>query len=259
VKNLKINGSLLNLSALSENKIELLKCKFNKFGYVKLHYLFSDIFFKSLKKEVNELRESSTNRNFLMPDYNTPRVLSVLGAKKINQKSTLLPKLYCNKALQKCISKIAGKPIYSISHTEESMVINFIEKNGGTHGWHLDDPKYALVIIIEAPDSSSGGYLEIIPHYKKLAKNRKLDPVIDAKQLVTIANDEGLIRKISHLSGECYLLNAADCLHRVAPVTKDTYRTVINFAFDSNKNVDYGDTANALYADALDMDIHENV
>ena len=235
---------------LIENDFLLLRAKFKEFGYVKLHSLFDEVLFTQIVNDVEHISHKRTHRDFVMPGYETPRLLSVLGGSRIKQYSTLLPSLYSNETLIKIISQIVEGKVFTIEHPEECMVINFLEKSGGTHGWHLDDPKYALVMIIKGSDVDDGGYLELIPNYAGFAKEKGLDPVKDANQLVNIANDEGKIRKITHKTGECYLLNASDCLHRVAPVKNDTNRTVINFAFDNRANVDYGDTADFLYKDS---------
>ncbi len=243
IKNLPIISNLFT----EDTTLLDLKEKFDALGYVKLYSLFTDNFLQNLEQEVQSLSKKSIEKNFVMPGYSTPRKLSILGGKFIQAYSPLLTNLYKNEQLKRVISKIIGKQIYSIDHQEECMVINFIEKKGGTHGWHLDDPQYALVMIIQSPESSEGGYLEIIPHWKQYAESKNLDPIKDTNQLVSLANNDGLIRKINHNAGECYLLNAGDCLHRVAPVNCNTFRTVVNFAFDYRQSITFNGTADLLY------------
>ncbi len=241
------NNEFINNYFFDENNLLILKEKFKEFGYVKLHNLFDEKFLLKIKSEVNFLSKNKCQRDFIMPNYNTPRTISILGGGFISENSPLLLDLYKSKSLKDLISNIVGDNIFNIDHPEECIVINFLEKKGDTHGWHLDDPRYALVMIIEAPKNSDSGYLEIIEKYNEYSQKKGIDPIKGTSQLVKMANDEGLIRKITHMTGECYLLNAADCLHRVAPVDNDTHRTVINYAFDNKQNIKYGNTANILY------------
>ena len=45
-----------------------------------------------------------------------------------------------------------GAAVYSVNHKYEFMVSNMLSASGNTHGWHLDDPRLALVIFLSVPE-----------------------------------------------------------------------------------------------------------
>ena len=54
------------------------------------------------------------------------------------------------------IARVAGEPVYPCNHLEELIVCIFLLSPGSTHGWHLDDPPYALILVLE-PGVGLGG------------------------------------------------------------------------------------------------------
>lgn len=221
--------------------------EFEAQGYVKLPNFFVDDAFCLLQREAARLSRIKVEKEFMMPGYNTPRLLSVIGGKKILDNSFIFSALYLNREIKAVLSDIVGKELHSVDHEEEFMVINFLEKRAGTHGWHVDDPQFALVTILNAPPKTEGGYLETIPHWEQFCYNLGLHPVNDATKAVEIAYQNGLVRKIYHHTGDCYFLNAGDCLHRVAPISGMSHRIIMNMAFDSRQKIDFGYTADILY------------
>ena len=84
------------------------------------------------------------------------------------------------------------------------MVINILEARENTHGWHLDDPLYALVIIAEHPSYKYGGNLQYIRNWELVCKETGLDPITDLHQAIAFARGRKLIHSVSHVAGECY-------------------------------------------------------
>lgn len=222
--------------------------QFARSGYVKLpNFLTSDAL-QIFKSEMDEMEQIAIRKQFEMPGYNTPRKLSVLGGASIKSQSPLLYSLYHHYALRSCIESIVGRPIYTCNHKEEFMVANFLLNNGDTHGWHLDDPSYALIIFADAPSQGGGGEIEFISNWTDLCKRKGHKPDDNVSELVSWAKENGLVDEKSHHSGDAYLLRADLNLHRVKPLLKQgERRSAVNLAFQSTPNAIYGSTANLLY------------
>lgn len=222
--------------------------RFLRFGYVKLAGFLSGAALEVFRAEMSRLEEVSIRRRFDMPGYDTPRRLSVLGGRVIRQESPALASLYHHHAVRGCIETIVGRPIYSCRHRDEFMVANFLQAAGDTHGWHLDDPGVALVIFAESPDETEGGEAEVIANWTDLCRRRARTPEKDVTDLIAWAWDNKLVDRHRHEVGDAYLLRADLNLHRVAPLRCSTARrSVLNLAFETSRNVSYGDTASLLY------------
>ena len=246
---LSLSTSVISNKYRNQNTINELKATFKNQGYVTLPNFYNEDFFSILQGESTRMEAKRIERNFTMPGYNTPRHLSVIGGKLIFKNSLIFPMLYLNFEIRSMLSSIIGSELYSVNHEEEFMVINYLERKGGTHGWHVDDPRYALVIILQAPERSEGGYLEVIPDWKEYCASRGYDPITDTNMAVKEAYANNQVKKIFHNTGDCYLLNAGNCLHRVAPISGETRRIILNMAFDDRVALEYGYTADVLYGE----------
>lgn len=224
--------------------------QFLRNGYVRLPGFLTPAALDFLCSELQRLEAAASRRAFEMPGYNSPRNLSVLGGRSIKEQSPFLFRLYHHTALRSCVEAISGRQIFSCIHPEEFMVVNFLQASGDTHGWHLDDPPYALVIFAEAPAPGEGGEVEIIPNWTDLCrrKGRKADE--DILDLIEWANENRLIERLHHNPGDAYLLRADLNLHRVVPIEENgARRCVINLAFQTSPEIVYTNTADLLYGE----------
>ena len=226
--------------------LQELCCKFASNGYVRLTGLFEAELAGALAAEVQRLEPVARPRNFRMDGYGTPRVLAALGGATIAQSSSLLAGLYGSVELRSTLSQITGSPVYLCQHAEEFMVINYLNGPGATHGWHLDDPAYALVCVISAPPPEQGGFVEFIPDWTACCQTAAALPEVDVES--TIARSRAEVRRCVFSSGDIYLMRADRCLHRVAELTAPGARRVaLNLAFEQTPSPRYGHTATALY------------
>ncbi len=222
--------------------------KFVRSGYVKIPKYLSSSALTLLQCELVRLEKNAILRNFEMPGYQTPRNLSVVGGDLIKSQSSILYHLYHHYSLRKSIESIIGRQIHNCLHPQEFMVANFLQRSGDTHGWHLDDPAYALIIIAEAPHAGRGGEVEFIPNWIDLCRRKNCKPDKDIFKLINWADENGFIERCHHEEGDAYLLRADLNLHRVAPIKgKNERRSVLNLAFQSSKNMQYCNTADLLY------------
>lgn len=224
--------------------------QFLRNGYVKLPGFLTRAALDFLCCELQRLEANAKRRVFEMPGYHSPRTLSVLGGRAIKEQSPFLYRLYHHSALRSCVEAIAGRPIYSCIHPEEFMVANFLQSSGDTHGWHLDDPPYALVIFAEAPAPDEGGEVEIIPNWTDLCRRKGREPDKDVSDLIDWARENGLIERFHHDAGDAYLLRADLNLHRVVPIKANgARRCVLNMAFQISPETVYAGTADLLYGE----------
>jgi hypothetical protein len=222
--------------------------EFEKDGYVKLPKFLTSEAFAAISGEVRRLHCARVRKDFIMPNYNTDRKMSVISGKEVVRNSNVIAEFYSCRDLRERISWLTGADIHTVHHEDEFLVVNFLDGERDTHGWHLDDPRFALIVIIDSPLPHVGGTLEYVPKWHELAVEENFDPVYQSLRGVDIARRRGLVRSDTLESSDCYLLDAANVLHRVSPMQKEGSRKALNLAFDDRRYRIYGETATRLYA-----------
>jgi hypothetical protein len=222
--------------------------QFARSGYVKLPSFLSEDALAVFRDEMEQLELFACRKKFEMPGYQTPRKLSVAGGSQIKFNSPVLYSLYHHYALRSCVEQLTGRQIYTCTHPEEFMVANFLHNSGDTHGWHLDDPAYALIIFAESPLEGGGGEVEFISNWQDICRRKQRQPDSNIQDLILWAEENGMVDRHAHKSGDAYLLRADINLHRVCPLKRSgERRSVVNLAFQSTPRADYGRTATLLY------------
>jgi GR25 family glycosyltransferase involved in LPS biosynthesis len=224
-----------------------LRHEFLKNGYVKLPQFLSLEGLRVFKKECSRLHQFVTNRDFIMEEYDTPRKLGVIGGQTISTHSQFFNDLYVSQIIRSTIESITGTKIYDCNHIDEFMVINFLRSEGETHGWHLDDPEYALVIFIEAPTIGKGGEVELTPNWEEICAKLGVSPSLNITSTIKLCQKSGLIQSKYHCAGDAYLLRADKYMHRVTELGIGQQRVVLNLAYQLTKNRHYAATAYKLY------------
>jgi hypothetical protein len=226
-----------------------LRAHFREHHYVHLPNLMTEEAFEFVKTETARLEQFALNRNFVMDGYETPRIMKALGGEVIKSESPLAY-IYTHYEIRELIKDIVEADVHPCLHPNEFMVVNYLTFQGATHGWHLDDPSYALVILTETTKGESGGLLEYIKDWCRICAARGVSAEEMVNETVEHCRSQQIIRTHDHHAGDAYLLRADQCLHRVTELTsKHSRRVVINMAFESTPNPTYGFTANRLYAD----------
>lgn len=225
-----------------------LRDAFRENGYVKLPDFLTPAAFDVVSSEVKRLHAARVRKDFVMPDYNTDRKMSVLSGKDVVRQSDVIASLYACQELRDWIKGLIGTPIHTVQHDDEFLVVNFLDGERDTHGWHLDDPRYALIIVIESPAPHIGGRIEYVPQWKRLAHEAGFEPYLDVERGAEMCRCKGLLRSDTLHSGDCYLLDAGEVLHRVSPMLAEGSRKALNLAFDDRCYRVYGETATRLYA-----------
>ena len=228
--------------------INQLHSAFAQHRYVRIPNLLNAELIAVLRHELSALEKLKASRDFLMPGHNTPRRMSTIGGSIIRKYSSILVSLYENHHLRSFVSALSGHTVYPCTHPSEFMVANFLENLGDTHGWHLDDPALALIIVLEAPPAIAGGLLEYISGWPTYCLNAEVSKDSDPSVLVRQLRTSGRIQTVHHESGDAYLLRANECLHRVTPLRwLIQRRVVLNLAYEIAPMPQYGATATLLY------------
>ena len=231
-----------------DEMIHALARDFQSTGYVHLPGLLRTEIFGLAFLEMMELKQRAKPRHFLMPGFETERRLRTVGGQVIRSTAPGLVNLYSNSELRRLLVLLTGAEVHPCANAQEFIVANFLSEPGATHGWHLDDPPYALILFFESPSAGHGGELEFIPNWHRFCLTRSLDPCHAVERPAELGRREGLVQVRHHEVGDAYLLRADTCLHRVTPLTTPSdNRGVINMAFEAGFRVDYGKTASRLY------------
>lgn len=191
-------------------------------------------FFDELKADVDSLLAFRRRRDFLMECMdNSPRKMNVVNGHIIEQNSRIIPALYNDPAVLAFLSSVIGEEVLPLTDDIDRYVINQLQMTSDTFGAHYDDYPISFVIILESPGIEGGGYSEMVPRAHSLS------------QL-----DENPIR-LPLKAGDAYILKTDTTAHRVAPLTQDTLRTAINFAYTTASFVPprITESASLLYAD----------
>lgn len=245
---------LLNAKYGDRRELKALREKFESSGYVYLESLLNSEVFASCFREVMDLKRVAVKRSFIMPGIRTIRRLHTVGGVSIQKNAPQARALYDHSEMLNFLRQVTGGSIFKCRHKEELIVANYLLEPGATHGWHLDDPDFALIISFEAPPVNSGGQLEFIPRWRELEKERKQGQTIN--QLIAMAGSRRLIEREHHQAGDAYLLYASQILHRVSPLTRaDCRRSVINLAYQRHRTTSYGETASLLYGSEMQTDL----
>ena len=196
--------------------IEVLRETFAKDCYVKISNLFDKDLFSSLRKETFSLLERKSKRkDFIMVETNkTKRHLTTVSGTKIHLHSELIPTLYAHKKIINFLSGIADEALSLTPDLADRHAIHRMHQEGDTHGGHVDDYAFVLIICIEAPHLSQGGEVEFVPNS------------IDINDLGT---DKA--RRDTLNVGDAYFMRSNKAVHRVLPLKETTNRTVVVFTY----------------------------
>lgn len=239
-----------------------LRRDFARDDYVKLPALLNGEAMAQLKVEAALLERFARNKDFVMdvPGYETPRIMTTLGGQTMMRELPklglenvpLLGRLYTHYEVWNLLQEIIGASIYPCLHPNEFIVINYLLARGNTHGWHLDDPAYALVIFLNAPLArEDGGLIEYIRNWRAMRDDSGISPKEKIENIVEHCRAVGLVKSNHHAPGDAYLLRADQCLHQVSPLLAEgARRVVLNLGFEATPNPTYGPSATLLYSEA---------
>lgn len=200
---------------------------FETFGYLKLTNLVPTALKAAIRSEVLELLDQGNRIDITIPETgNTPRKMTTVGMRTIEEHGRLVPEIYKSEPLRAFLARITGGPLHGCPWEEEWYVIIRQEKAGDTHGWHWGDYSNTLIWLIEVPEGA-GGELQCVPH----TSWNKSDPQVEAY----LRDNEPAT--YSHRTGDIYLLKSDTTLHRTIPLNRDCTRIILNTCWASDQDL----------------------
>lgn len=85
-----------------------LRTSFRDTGYVKLPEFLTPDAFRAVSWEVTRLHSARVRKDFVMPDFNTDRKMSVLSGKDVVRQSEVIASLYACQQLRDWITSLTG-------------------------------------------------------------------------------------------------------------------------------------------------------
>ncbi len=209
---------------------------FRREKYMRFSGFFRPEGFAFLAAEVGRLSRLLFRRDLMMEgSAGTARKMSTLGGHVVAEYSTLIPLLYNDPDLLAFLSGVAGEDVLVVPDPIENVVLNVLHQPGDTHGGHIDTYAFAFNTFIEGPPEDAGGALEFVPGSLSLEDLKGPN-----------------IRRVWHQANDCYFLKTDEAPHRVAPLTRDARRTIINMAFANHATLNLASySSSALYGSEI--------
>lgn len=252
-----LNRPLLNTRYHDLWWLRELRRNFAREHYVRLPDLLTQNVFAKLHIEINRVEQFGLKKSYRSKGTDTPRIMTALGGGRLLEHSPILTMLYIHHELWTLVQEIVDGPLYPPLHDQELIGVNYLLGVGDTHGWHLDDNAFTLMIIMEAPPEDQGGEVQCIPdwayHAQVLgyAEGEPLAPYVE--QCYT----KNLVRTYYHAPGEAYLLRADKTLHSVRGLTQEgARRVVIGFAYENTPYPRTTDWVTGLYEESTTQSIN---
>lgn len=206
--------------------------KFSRDGYLKfdINEFVPVQVFDNIIIEANELlAHHSIRRDTRVQSTGySKRYMSNVTAKGIRDNGTIINTLYKSNAVRNLLGEIAGDTLADCWE-EEHFLINKLEREGDTHGWHWGDYPYTVIWILEAPAIEHGGILQCVPH----TTWNKQDPRIEHYLI------ERPIQSYYHITGQAYFLKSDTTLHRVTPMKGEVTKVILNTCWASAQYFHY--------------------
>lgn len=232
-------------ATLSNGVVAMLANNFAKEQFVVMDILPLELKEQMKREALSVLEAGARRRELLMESTGgTPRAYNSVGRDAIKASCKLIPAFFESSDVLNFLSRVAGEVLHRVPYEPEEYIVNSQSEPSDTHGWHWDDYAYALVWVVENPDPLLGGQVEFVPRteWDKQRTRQQMTALLSSREVVG--------RHIP--AGQCYLLKARYALHRVAPLTGKTRRTVIVFTYADEKDMSdpsiTHDTMEAIYA-----------
>jgi hypothetical protein len=158
---------------------------------------------------------------------NTPRSMTTVGQPVIKREGPLIHSFYFAPSLLRFIGKVVGEPVHTCPYEGEHYVISRLGKSGDTHGWHWDDYTYGLILALETPPYTEGGFIQAAP-FTRWDKTR---PDVYGALLGSA------VRSYALQPGDAYVIKTDTTMHRVHPIRGESRRTIVNMTLASTSDL----------------------
>lgn len=220
-----------HLATVPRQLTDLLTVRFREDCIVQIEEILPPALVEELHAQALRLLEDSAQRRDLEMAVTggTPRAYLSVGRDAIHKDQGPITKFFQSEVIRTYLSQIAGETLHRVPYEPEEYIVNSQNQAGDTHGWHWDDYTFALIWMVEAPDCWDGGRVEFMKDtvWDKDRPREQLEELLTQREV-----QSRYIR-----SGTCYLMRANTTLHRVAPLTGNSRRTVIVFTYASDADL----------------------
>lgn len=202
------------------DRISELRVGFEAEHIVPLRDMCPPELFGPIRNEACDIMDRfGTSRDLLFEiTDNTPRKMATVGQSIIKTKGPLIDAFYFSPILLEFLAKIVGEKLYTCPYAGEHYVISRLGKSGDTHGWHWDDYTYGIVLVLEAPYYTEGGFVQAVPNTSWDKENPDVYGALISSQVHSYAFEPG----------DAYIIKTNTTMHRVHPIRGANRRTIVN-------------------------------
>lgn len=151
----------------------------------------------------------------------TPRKYVSVSRHAVFEHSSLIPQLYLDPTLMQFFGALTGTEVIPAPYEPEQIVINLMDQEGDTHGWHWDDYTYSVVLVLTAPDWRNGAQLECVAGTSWNKGSARVEHHLRNK----------VVRSLALTAGTAYILEGKTVMHRVTPMLRADTRKIICFTY----------------------------
>lgn len=215
--------------AFDTGAIAALRARFEAEHIVPIRGVCPPELFASLRDEACDIIDTHGTTHDLVFEItdNTPRAMTTVGQPVIKEHGPLVDAFYFSPRLLEFVSSLAGEQLYTCPYAGEHYVISRLTRSGDTHGWHWDDYTYGLILVLEAPPYTDGGFVQAVPHTSWDKEN----PDVHGALLSSV------VRSYALEAGDAYLVKTNTTMHRVYPIRGESRRTIVNMTLASGEDL----------------------
>ncbi|EST31134.1 hypothetical protein N566_20895 [Streptomycetaceae bacterium MP113-05] len=158
---------------------------------------------------------------------NTPRTMTTVGQPVIKDEGPLIDAFYFSDDLLSMVGEVVGEPVHTCPYAGEHYVVSRLGKSGDTHGWHWDDYTYGIILVLEAPHYTEGGFVQAVPNTSWDKENPDVHGALLSSQ----------VRSYALEPGDAYVVKTNTTMHRVYPIRGDGRRTIVNMTLASTDDL----------------------
>ncbi|MCZ7462268.1 HalD/BesD family halogenase [Streptomyces sp. WMMC940] len=213
----------------TEDRMTALRTQFEAEHIVPLRRLCPPELFGAIKDEACVIMDRhgvSHDLVFEITD-NTPRSMTTVGQPVIKDEGPLIDAFYFAPEILRLVGDIVGEQVHTCPYEGEHYVISRLGKSGDTHGWHWDDYTYGIILVLEAPHYTEGGFVQAVPNTSWDKKNPDVYGALISSQ----------VRSYALEPGDAYVVKTNTTMHRVHPIRGEGRRTIVNMTLVSTEDL----------------------
>jgi hypothetical protein len=216
-------------ASLGAEEVSELRARFAAEHIAVLRGLCPPELLEPIKDEVDDIMDRYGTRRelvFAITD-NTPRSMTTVGQPVIKTEGPLIDAFYFSSTLRQYLATVVGEKLYTCPYAGEHYVISRLGRSGDTHGWHWDDYTYGLILVLEAPHYTEGGFVQAVPNTSWDKDNPDVYGALISSQ----------VRSYALEPGDAYIIKTNTTMHRVHPIRGGGRRTIVNMTLASAEDL----------------------